>query len=271
MKPFFGHPRLFFILILSVIAVGIISTYSHYSNVAKEAGYKYSRAEGDSVNVAIHYSPMSLYRYGDTLGGLNYEILTNLSRRYGYKFKYYPVSSAAEALEKLENGTYDLLVADIPMTAAVRKRVISTIPVYTDHQVLVSRDTTVTTPLSLAGKEVWVVKGTPANERLDNLSREIGDSIHIHPTTDYTAEQLVILTAHGDIPRAVVNEEVAKKIQADYPQIKISTHVSFSQFQSWLVNKNEKSLADSLDRQITMFKETATYDSVINKWIDRCE
>lgn len=268
MKPFFGHPKRFLLLILAVIAVGIIATYSYYSNSEKEAGYKYQRAGGDSVNVAIHYSPMSMYRYGDSLGGLNYEILRMISKKFGEKFKYYPISSAAEGLRDLERGTYDLLVADIPMTAALKKKYIFTEPVYTDHQVLIGRDTTINTPLGLAGKEVWVIYGTPAAERLENLSREIGDSINVEATKEYTAEQLVILTAKGKIPRAVVNEDVAKKIQKDYPEIKISTQISFSQFQSWLLNIDKKELAKKLDTEIRAIKSTPQYDSIVAKWTE---
>lgn len=271
MKPFFGHPKRFLLLIVALIAVGVMSTVTHCRNEEKEAAYKYQRAGGDSINVAIHYSPMSMYRYGDSLGGLNYELLRILSGEFGDNFKYYPISSAAEGLEALERGEYDLLVADIPMTSALKKRFIFTTPVYTDHQVLVSRDTTVNNPLALAGKEVWVIGGTPAVERLENLSREIGDSIDIRTTTEYTAEQLVILTAKGNIPRAVVNEDVAKKIQIDYPQIKLSTHISFSQFQSWLINKDQQQLAEKLDTQIRKLKETERYDSIVAKWTEECK
>lgn len=268
MKPFLGHPQRFLLIILAVMAVAIISTVGYFRQSDRQSAYRYTPANGDTINVAIHYSPMSIYRYGDTLGGLNYEIIKCISREFGDNFKFYPISSASEGIDKLEEGYYDLLIADIPMTAALKKRCISTVPVYTDQLVLVSRDTIVNNPLELGGKEVWVVDGTPAAERLENLSREIGDSICIKTSSDYTAEQLVILTANGKIPRAVVNEEVAKKLQQDYPQIRLSTHISFSQFQSWLLNKDDHELAEKLDRQIEQFKQTAQYDSILNKWTE---
>lgn len=269
MKPFLGHPLRFLLAILAVVAIAIISTVGVYRKAEKEAAYKYSKANGDTINVAIHYSPMSIYRYGDTLGGLNYEIIKQISDKFGDNFKYYPISSAAEGLDKLEEGYYDILIADIPMTTALKKRFIFTTPVYTDHLVLVSRDSIVNNPLDLAGKDVWVVDGTPAAERLSNLSREIGDTIHVEASKEYTAEQLVILTAKGQIPRAVVNEDVAKMLKKDYPQICISTHISFSQFQSWLLNKDNKELTERLDREIEQFKTTELYDSILSKWTEQ--
>jgi membrane-bound lytic murein transglycosylase MltF len=230
------------------------------------AGYEYQRGRGDTINVAIAYSPMSLYRYADTLGGFNYEMLRDMGHMYGDKFKFYPVASVSESLDELSRGKYDILVADIPVTASLKERFRLSAPVYTDRMVLVSRDTTITSPLQLAGQSVWVVAGAPSVERLENLSREIGDSIDICDTHTYTAEQLVMLVAAGEIPRAVVNRAVAEKLLPEYTDVKISTHISFSQFQSWIMNKNTTRLADSIDAQIERFKLTPDYQALIEKF-----
>ena len=254
------------VVALAIIAIWAIASWLGYKNEANHPGYEYARAEGDSINVAIAYSPMSMYRYGDTLGGLNYEIMRGIAHMEGDKVKFYPVVSVSEALEKLRAGVYDVVMADIPTFASHRKLYRFTEPVYTDRQVLVSRDTTVTSTLALAGKPVWVVEGSPAVERLENLAREIGDTIPLHISNDYSAEQLVIMTARGTIPRCVVNELVAQSLQAEYPEAKISTKVSFNQFQSWILNKNDSVLADTLDAQITRFKLTPEYAALIAKW-----
>jgi len=230
------------------------------------AGYEYQRGRGDTINVAIAYSPMSLYRYADTLGGFNYEMLRDMGKMYGDRFKFYPVASVSESLDELEHGKYDILVADIPVTASLKERFRFSEPVYTDRMVLVSRDTTITSPLGLAGEDVWVVAGAPSVERLENLSREIGDSICIRDTHTYTAEQLVMLVSAGEIPRAVVNRAVAERMLAEYPDVKISTHISFSQFQSWIMNKKSEALADTIDTQIGRFKLTPEYQSLIEKF-----
>ena len=189
-----------------------------------------------------------------------------MGHMYGDKFKFYPVASVSESLDELSRGKYDILVADIPVIASLKERFRLSVPVYTDRMVLVSRDTTITSPLQLAGQSVWVVAGAPSVERLENLSREIGDSIDICDTHTYTAEQLVMLVAAGEIPRAVVNRAVAEKLLPEYTDVKISTHISFSQFQSWIMNKNTTRLADSIDAQIERFKLTPDYQALIEKF-----
>ncbi len=258
--------RRILILAIAIIAVGVTAGVISHRDAARHAAYAYERAGDDTLNVAIAYSPMSLYRYGDTLGGFNYEMLREMARTDDFPVKFYPVVSVDEALERLRRGGYDVVVADIPMFASQREHYRFTVPVYTDRQVLVSRDSVPATPLALAGTDVWVTAGSPAIERLGNLSREIGDSIHVCVSRDYSAEQLVMLVADGQIPRAVVNQEVARRLLARYPDLRIADNISFSQFQSWILNADAKALQDTLDSRIVRFKETPAYQALLDKW-----
>lgn len=257
------YTRSLFIALLATIAVGVISTFGF------GGGRSHSPANTpDTLNVAIGYGPMSLYRYADTLGGFNYEMMRAVGREAALTVKFHPVSSLSEALARLREGAYDVVISDIAMTAAQRQSVDFTVPVYTDKLVLVSADSTVTSPLQLAGRKVWAPEGSPAVERLRNLEREIGDTIYIEDSHPYTSEQLLLLVANGEVERAVVNEAVARTLTLQYPSIHISTDISFSQFQAWAVAKGNSSLLETLDKAIERFKATPAYETLCEKWID---
>ena len=266
-QQLFKGPRGSLILSLTLIAVGILVSVRECSSPVAHNGYEFVRGRGDTINVAIDYSPMSIYRYGDTLGGFNYEMMKEMASMYGYKVKFYPVASVQEALTDLEKGKYDVVISDIPVTASQRDNFRFTEPVYLDKQVLISRDTTLRSQLDLAGKPVWVVAGSPAAERLENLSREIGDEIPLRQDSLHSAEQLFMLTALGEVPRAVVNEGLARRLAKEYPDVDISTPVSFTQFQSWVVNKNRKALADTLHAQMRRFKTTEQYSELVKRYL----
>lgn len=217
---------------------------------------------GDTIDIAIEYSPLTFYQYGDTIGGFDYDLLRIIAREGGMKLKFHPVSALASALEGLRAGRFDMVVADVPTTAELREEFAFTEPAFLDRQVLVQRRDSagfISSALDLASKKVWVAAQSPAVTRLRNLSAEIGDTIHIVTDSLYGSEQLVILTATGEIDRAVVNERIAKAMCADYPDIDISTQITFTQFQSWLMRRGNEELTSKIDTLLVRFKATPEY------------
>ncbi len=264
----FKAPVTGIILSLSLLTVGILVSVDERRSPMGRSADVYPLGSGDTINVAIDYSPMSLYRYGDTLGGFNYSLMKEIAAMYGDKVKFHPVSSINNALADLEKGIYDVVISDLPVTESQKEKYRFTEPVYIDRQVLISKDTTLRTALDLAGKQVWVIAGSPAEERMANLAREIGDTIHVQRDATHNAEQLFMLVAAGDIPQAVVNSAMAEKMMRENPEIELAKPVSFNQFESWVVNKNKKTLADTLDARIKRFKSTRQYEALVRRYID---
>ena len=76
------------------------------------------------------------------------------------------------------------------------------------------------------------------------------------------------MTAIGEIKQAVINEKVAQKLAKKYPFVDISTDISFTQFQPWIVNKNDSILHDSLNSWIQTIKLNQYYNSLSNKYLN---
>lgn len=227
-------------------------------------------AGGDTLNVAIDYSPMSMYMIDDTVGGFNHDLLRALAADNNLKIKFYPVTSLERAISMLDSGICDILVADLPSVSDY-KRFLFTEPTFLDRSVLVQRrDSAGNKPvagvLQLAGKRVRIVAGAPVKSRIYNLGREIGDTIFVDEDSVYSAEQLVMLVATGDIPLAVVNEGVAGYVSSSTPAIDISTNISFSQFQSWMISPDRAELKDSINSMLSRFKETEAYSTLLERY-----
>ncbi len=257
------------LLLFAVLAMVSIRTCSSSSKSWR--GYLSEHSDGDTIDVAIEYSPLSLYRYADTLGGFNYDILRSIMTENRVRFKFHPMVSLSRGLEGLEDGTFDVIVADMPMSADFMENFVYTEPVYLDRQVLVQlRDSTGRKPiesqLDLAGKEVWVPANSPIGSRIRNLASEIGDTIIVMQDDEYGSEQLFLLTATGEIGLSVVNERVAKALVKDYPNVDIGTDVSFTQFQSWLMRKDDGAMTDSINSMIVRFKNSDVYKSLVKRY-----
>ena len=247
-------------LVLLALVVACMVALSLCDRPAEGPGSRPSG--GDTLDIAIEYSPVTYYTYDDTLGGYNYDLLRLMSEKTGCPMKFHPMVTLEKALSGLEEGLYDVVVAQFPMTARDTARYAFTDPIYIDQQVLVQRRTNhaIHSQLELAGDTVWVVKGSPMEGRIASLSREIGDTIYIHVDDVYGPEQLMMMVSAGEIRYAVVNRSIARAMATRLPNLDRSVAISLSQFQSWMVDKNRKSLCDSLNQWHAQVKrDTTTY------------
>lgn len=261
---------LYAVLLLVVIGVMISlkncgedqSVVTTMSRVDRSSG-------GDTIDVAIEYSPLSYYTYGDTIGGFYYELLNIISQKTGMKFKFHPIVSLKVALDGLDSGVYDFMAAQFPVTRENKEQYLFTTAIYLDKQVLVQRSAggiAIKSQLDLAGDTVTIVKGSPMRERIMSLSREIGDTIHVVSDSIYGPEQLFLMVVSGDIKYAVINETIARKMAASHPDIDISQAISFSQFQSFVLNKDNQELCDTLNHAIRDVKKLPEYKDLVKKY-----
>ena len=227
---------------------------------------------GDTIDVAIEYSPMSYYAYGDTLGGFTYEFLTLLSDSCKVPLKFHPVVSLKAALEGLDKGIYDVMAAQFPVTRENKQHYLFTSALYLDKQVLVQRNTdglAIQSQLDLAGDTVNIVKGSPMRDRIISLSREIGDTIYVISDSIYGPEQLFLMVSTGDIKFAVINESIARKMALSHPNVDISTAISFSQFQSLTLRKEDRDLCEKFNKWIDQTKKLPEYRPLYDKYLTK--
>lgn len=228
---------------------------------------------GDTIDIAIEYSPTFMYRYDDTLGGFCHDLLLQMSADHNRPVKFHPVVSLSKGLNGLDDGLYDVLVAQFPVTRENKQNYLFTDELYLDRQVLVQRlksngKPAITSQLDLAGDTVVVVKDSPMDERIRSLGREIGDTIHIIHDPQYGPEQLVIMVSTGDIKMAVVNESIARRMKQKYRNIDISTEISFTQFQAMTLKKDNQALCDTLNQWLKDARTKAYYTSLKQRYLD---
>ncbi|MGN0213660.1 MAG: transporter substrate-binding domain-containing protein [Muribaculaceae bacterium] len=269
MKPKKGQPMVYVALLVVVIAAMI--GLRHCGDGGVRSG-SLQQSGGDTIDVAIEYSPMMCYTYANTLGGFNYDLLRMLSTHFGRPMKFHPVVTLNDALDALEKGGVDVLVAQFPVTKENRLRLLFTDEVYIDKQVLVQKkrddgSVAIATQLDLAGDTVYVVKGSPMKERISNLSREIGDSIFVKEEPLYGPEQLFLQVATGEIAYAVINRRIALDLAKRYENVDISTSISFSQIQAWAFAKQNVELQQTFNSWLKAIKETPQYDALLDRYM----
>jgi ABC-type amino acid transport substrate-binding protein len=264
-------PRLWAMVAALVVAVGLMvfaQQCSHRRQAPFGNGAQH-KSGGDTLDVAIEISPVAYSLAGDTVSGLDYDIINDLSRLHHRPVKFHPFAPLSYALDGLENGNFDMVVSSLPATSQLKQELLLTDRVYLDREVLVQRKDAarfIATPEALAGDTVWIASGSPFRERLANLSAEIGDTIYIEQNLNYTAEHLVMLIAAGEIERAVINEGIAREMQGMYDNIDVSTPVSFTQFQVWALRGDNHALCDSVNAWLKAYRGTERYRQLLERY-----
>ncbi len=229
------------------------------------------RASGDTINVAIEISPMGLSLNGDTLSGFYYDMIRQMAQLHNRPLKIEGFTNLPVTLDRLEKGRYDLVISDMAANKLLRERFLATQPVLLDKQVLVQLpDSTGALPypsqISLAHDTIYVPADSPFKTRMQHLTREIGDTIYIIDQPPLSAEQLIIMVAIGERPNTVVNRRLADILTRDYPQLDSSVEISFNQFQSWLLNRSDSVLCDTINSWIETYTESKAMKSLQKKY-----
>lgn len=268
LKPKYRQTVTYILLLLAALALmGFTRRCNHAEPLPPIVN---GNSTGDTLDVAIIYGPLSYYLYSDSIGGINFDLLKAFSRDSGIPMKMWPVVSLESALSNLEKGSFDIL-ASLPSDNSIKKRFLTTQSVFLDKMSLIQLADTagnvkIKSVLDLADDTVHIQGDSPAEARLTNLASEIGAPIVVVPDKDLSEEYLCMKVAVGDIEYAVVNEHMAKVMKKRYPLLSYDNPVSFTQFQVWLLNKNDSVLLNSTNNWLLEFKETEEYKQIMEKY-----
>lgn len=252
---------IFVYLLLLMLAMGIflgLRNCSPRGVIVDRA--KIGESTGDTIDVAMLYSPLNYYVYDDTLGGYCYDLLRSIAAIEHQPINFVAVTSPADALEKLKEGKVDVIAA-LPVNSGVTGRdLIYTDSIFTDRLVVVyshkEGEPAYDTPFSLAGQTIHLDSGSAALLRIRNLQKEIGDTIYTEQHPDLSGELIAMKVAGGDYGFGVVNSRVATDMQKRFTQLQ-TMPVGFTQLQSLVVNDSTM-----LRRMNSLLRKASDYPGI---------
>jgi membrane-bound lytic murein transglycosylase F len=212
--------------------------------------------------------------------GFHYELLRQFTDHLGVDLEIITENHLENAFNLLNSGEADLLAIGLTVNSSRKKEILFTEPILETRQVLVQRKPRnwrsmtsdaidkhlIRNQLELAGKNVYVQEMTSHSERLKTLAGEIGDTINIIEVP-YASEELIKNVANGEIEYTICDENIASVNSTYYPDIDISTPVSFPQNIAWALRKqNSERLLNELNQWITEYKKTRSYALLYAKY-----
>jgi len=271
------------ILLLILVFTGACNSGGQKKG-GKEAAQKVPDLEeiltAGKIRVVTNYNSTNYFVYKGQPMGYQFELLQEFATFIGVKLEVTVNNDLQTNFEALQNGLIDIIASNLPVMPESEDYIAYTAPHSFSRQVLVQQayssdqkgsnniqyNTLIRNQLDLAGKSIYVQKGSAYVQRLRNLANEIGDSIHIVEIPDYEVEQLVELVAAGEIPYTVCDENLAIVNLNFYPNLDVETPVSFPQKQAWAVNKNAPELLNAINNWMVSFTQTPRYQRIYQKY-----
>jgi len=236
-------------------------------------------AEG-KIRAVTNVNQTSYFIYKGEPMGFHFELLKKFADHQDLELEIITSNDIDEALEYLQTGAADLVAIGLSVSADRKEMMRFTDPLIQATQVLVQRrpagwnrmttdeiaEKLVRNQLDLAEKTVYVQKGSSYAQRLYNLERESGMDIGVIEVP-YDAEELARQVARGEIEYTVCDDYMSNIICSLYPELDLSTPVSFPLNISWSVRKDgTDGLVNELNRWIAGFKTTREYARLESKY-----
>ncbi|MHC1733093.1 MAG: transporter substrate-binding domain-containing protein [Bacteroidales bacterium] len=236
-------------------------------------------AEG-KIRAVTNVNQTSYFIYKGEPMGFHFELLKKFADHLELELEIITINDIDEAQEYLQTGAADLVAIGLSVSADRKEMMRFTEPLIQATQVLVQRrpagwnrmtedeiaEKLVINQLDLAEKTVYVQKGSSYAQRLYNMERESGMDIGIIEVP-YDAEELARQVARGEIEYTVCDDYMSNIICSLYPELDLSTPVSFPLNISWSVAKEgTDGLVNELNRWITGFKTTREYARLERKY-----
>jgi len=227
------------------------------------------------------YSSTSYFLYRGKPMGFEYELLSRLAKSLNLKLEIIIAKNMNELFKMLNRGDGDIVAHGMTVTEPRKEYVAFSNYLFLTHQVLVQRKPDnwrrlklhqikkrlITNPIELIGDTISVRAGTSYYHRLKNLSEEIGGKIFIDTLKGSIAtDEIIKMLVEKKIKYTVADNNIAMINCSYYPELDISTPISFSQRISWAVRKNSPKLLEAVNNWIDKAKHGSDYYVIYNKY-----
>ncbi|WP_152287251.1 membrane-bound lytic murein transglycosylase MltF [Flavicella marina] len=233
------------------------------------------------LRVSTTYSSTSYFLYKGKIMGFEYELLQRFAEHLGVRLEIEVANDIDNLIPNLINGKVDLMAHGLTVTAERKAQINFSDYIYLTKQVLVQKKPTnwrqmkwsslersiIHDAMDLLNDTVAIREETSYRERIENLSNELGGTIHIKKLDgSLTTDEIIKKVAKGELKYTIADENIAKIMASYYPILDISVPVSFSQKIAWATRKESTDLLNELNQWLKKSKKTVDYYVIYNKY-----
>jgi membrane-bound lytic murein transglycosylase F len=233
------------------------------------------------LKVLTVHSPSSYFLYKGKSMGFEYELLQNFAEKIGVQFKVVKVNNMDEMIYMLKIGEGDIIGHGLTVTNERKSDILFTDHYNLTYQVLVQKkpnkwwqmrqddidDALIKDVTGLIGKTVSIRKESSYYQRINNLIKELGDTIYVDFIDgSYSTEEIMKMVSEGDVKYTIADHNIAEINKSYYSNLDIDTKVSLSQRVAWSVRKDSPELQKAINSWLKEIKRSGYYNIIYKKY-----
>lgn len=219
------------------------------------------------IRAIVDNSSTSYYIYRGRRMGYEFELLKNLASTLGVRLHLIIKSDIREAFNLLNKGKADIIAMNFAISEDRKKFANFTAPLGSMGTVLVQQKSsnTLTQPVELEDKTVFIQKDAIFKSQLCSLQRNLGISFKIieeKGDSDYFINRVV----KDEIDYTVVDKVVALVNSTYYPDLDINMEISPKEDVAWAIRKNSPFLEEEINKWIKSKDKTGYIRTLYAKY-----
>lgn len=243
----------------------LLLTVPLFSSCEKANGLEKMRRSGQIIMLTRN-NGHCFYTYQNEPMGFEYDLAKAFSQYLGLDLRVV-TTRWGQLLPEVERDDGDFVAASLTIMPSRRERVDFSDPYLTIQQkvILNNRNRDINKLEDLAGKTVYVRRGTSYEERLKKLQAE-GLNVRIQAYDDIPTEELIEMVAKREIEVTVADSNIAFLNRRYYPDIKIGFSIGGPQALGWAVRKGHRELLSKINAFFREIKADGTFSRIYNKY-----
>jgi membrane-bound lytic murein transglycosylase F len=208
-------------------------------------------------------SASTYYLYRGQAKGFDFEMIKALAKHLNVRLEVKILDDVDQMFAMLNKGEGDIIASNLTALEERQRVVNFTSPVYQTRQILVQRKYDRANPDSLfpliqdttelSRTPLWVHRYSSFYHELKRKSALMGGQLEIHEAPgEISTDDLIRLTADGQIPATVTDENLATLQHFDYPELDMSVALTPPQNIAFAVRKNAPGLLGAIDEWLAL-------------------
>lgn len=252
----------------------LLNAYSYepatttYKQESTQATHTTATASNSKVRVlAAVFPPFVIRDEDNSIIGFDIDILNEIANLEGLNLEIFSQTSWDGALSKLDNASYDLVVAAVTLTPERAEKYLPTKPyIESPNTILVRNDSSIKSEADLKGKIVGVSQGAAFLKEKEN-------------DPDYSSVQFNTFKTNYLALKSVISKKidavVGQKLYLQYSlksggnsniEVRFIDLKTANPYKVMMSRKGNEELVNKINSGLDKIKQNGTYDRIYNKW-----